>query len=135
MKFSSITTLATVGFAGISSAARDFLKSCSDLGMSNFDGVLRIDAKCVNGNDVTQSTRLDLDKCFGWSGATCGFTFPPASGFTKSVDIHKCQNSYTGDNDFGNNFGCFGPCDGRSDSYNVFSLNEYIGNDEGNLVC
>lgn len=141
MRFSAVTTLATLGFAGISSANRGFLQSCHDLGLSHFNGALRVDAKCVDGHDVMQSTHLDLDKCFGWSGANCGFTFPPArydqsshvrasllncrcpyqprgskgcrqkliglscSGIFKSVDIEKCQNPHTGDNDFGNSFG------------------------------
>ncbi|KAJ0107921.1 hypothetical protein J7T55_007133 [Diaporthe amygdali] len=57
------------------------------------------------------------------------------SGLSKS--IHSCENHYNNDTNFGNEFGCWGPCDTHGDSHNTFSLtkDKYIGNNNGVLVC
>lgn len=48
---------------------------------------------------------------------------PIISGFTKFVT--QCSNSNSGDANFGNNFGCWGPWTGYSDDYYQFALSEY----------
>ncbi|KAJ0119921.1 hypothetical protein J7T55_000771 [Diaporthe amygdali] len=87
----------------------------------------------VDQNNKSWS-QLDLNTCFGWSADSCRFTYPPSGHFTDSVS--SCDNNYTGgDEHFGNNFGCRGPCNGCGEVYNVFALNSYVGNKGGKLVC
>ncbi|POS70346.1 hypothetical protein DHEL01_v211258 [Diaporthe helianthi] len=119
-------------------AASGFLDSCSDFTITELNGrqgrSMMLQANCKVDSDNKNPTELDLNGCFGWESNACGFTYPPASGFTN--DVGTCYNDYTGGEEhFGANFGCFGRCSGGGTAYNVFALDAYIGNDNGHLVC
>lgn len=154
---STITTMATLALAGTTLAASGFRGSCSEFALTNLEGdkgrKMMLQARC-DGN----WSQLDLNTCFGWSADSCGFTFPPAGHFTDTVS--RCTNNFSGgDEHFGTNFGCSGPCSGHGDAFNVFDLSKfnlppalflltaarqlltfawidsYVGNSNGNLVC
>ncbi|KAK2616054.1 hypothetical protein N8I77_002766 [Diaporthe amygdali] len=134
----STTTIVTLALAGTSSATSGFLTSCSDFALTNLNGdtgrSMMLQANCKVDQNNKIWSHLDLNTCFGWSADSCGFTYPPSGHFTDSVS--SCDNNYTGgDEHFGNNFGCRGPCNGRGEVYNVFALNSYVGNKGGKLVC
>ncbi|KAH8759796.1 hypothetical protein F5883DRAFT_524745 [Diaporthe sp. PMI_573] len=141
MNTSIITTILVAALASIASAAGGFLGSCSEFAITNLNGdsgrSMMLQASCKVDNKHKNWSQLDLNSCFGWSLDSCGFTYPPSSGFTNSVGT--CQNHYTGGEEhFGSNFGCFGPCNGGGSVYNVFALGHtdmYIGNNNGYLVC
>ncbi|KAG8164539.1 hypothetical protein KVR01_006457 [Diaporthe batatas] len=129
----AILTMVSTAFA-----ARGFLDSCSDFSITNLNGgqgrSMMLKAKCKVDSLHNNLSQLDLNGCFGWTRDACGFTYPPSSGLTNSVGT--CTNHYSGGEEhFGANFGCFGPCSGGGTVFNVFALNQYIGNDNGNLVC
>lgn len=161
MKTSLITIIMAAILASTALAAGGFLASCSEFAITNLNGgqgrSMMLQANCkVNGNKKNWS-QLDLNRCFGWTRDACGFTYPPASGFTDAVGT--CSNHYTGGEEhFGANFGCFGPCRGGGTVFNVFALSksslpsclspllryhplmqshtdQYIGNANGHLVC
>lgn len=163
MKSPSIATVAILALAGTTFAARGFLKSCSDFALTNLNGdkgrSMMLQANCKVNDKKKNWSQLDLNTCFGWSSDSCGFTYPPAGHFTDTVST--CDNHYSGgDEHFGANFGCRGPCTGSGETYNVFALGKsnvpvillflapayqpltytpttdaYIGNSNGNLVC
>lgn len=78
MKVSAIASLCALDFAGICSAHHGFLTSCSEFELWNPGKSYQVWAKCLDGHGEKQINLLDLGLCFGWSGDTCGFTFPPA---------------------------------------------------------
>lgn len=161
MKASSIATVASIALGGTSFAARGFLKSCSDFALTNLNGdkgrSMMLQANCKVNEKKKNWSQLDLNTCFGWSSDSCGFTYPPAGHFTDTVST--CDNHYSGGEEhFGANFGCRGPCTGSGETYNVFALvsptflpfsfsslgyqpltytptDAYIGNSNGKLVC
>lgn len=162
MKTSSITTVAALALAGTTFAASGFLKSCSELALTNLNGdkgrSMMLQANCKVNDKKKNWSQLDLNTCFGWSADSCGFTYPPSGHFTDSVS--SCDNNYSGgDEHFGANFGCRGPCSGSGEVYNVFALGKfnallpffflakalqplicaltdaYVGNSGGKLVC
>lgn len=164
MKASSITTVAALALAlaGTTFAASGFLKSCSEFALTNLNGEkgrhMMLQANCKVDDKNKNWSQLDLNTCFGWSADSCGFTYPPSGHFTDSVT--KCDNNYSGGEEhFGANFGCRGPCSGSGETYNVFALSKsnilirlfflaaapwpltqtltdsYIGNSGGKLAC
>lgn len=128
MKTFSITTVAALTLAGTAFAASGFLGSCTDLALTNLNGnkgrSMMLQANCKVNDNKKNWSQLDLNTCFGWSDDSCGFTYPPAGHFTDTVS--SCDNHYTGgDEHFGANFGCRGPCSGSGETYNVFALSKY----------
>lgn len=123
----SIATLITLAMAGTTLAASGFLGSCSDLALTNLNGdkgrSMMLQAHCKDNKQEDSFSQLDLNTCFGWSADSCGFTYPPAGHFTDTVS--SCDNNYSGgDEHFGANFGCRGPCSGSGETYNVFALSK-----------
>ncbi|ROW11178.1 hypothetical protein VMCG_01155 [Cytospora schulzeri] len=134
MKVTIITALAVTGLAGLGSATNGMLKTCTSFSLTGLPspkgGSMMLSAWCSYKGNKTFS-QIDLNK---WTAGDCGFTYPPSSGFTSVVS--SCSNSHSGDSDFGNNFGCNGPCShGSGDVFNVFALNSFIGNNNGRLAC
>lgn len=126
MKASSIVAAISLALSGTTFAADGFLKSCSNLTLSNLNGVKGrsplLGASC-KVDDTENWSQLNLNACFGWSVDDCRFIFPPSGGFTDSVT--GCNNTfYGGDQHFGENFGCYGPCGGygSDEYYDVFIL-------------
>lgn len=132
MKASPIVVAISLALTGTTLAADGFLKSCSNLTLSNLNGVKGrsplLGASCkVDDTDNTEEwSQLNLNACFGWSVDDCRFIFPPSGGFTDSVT--GCNNTfYGGDQHFGENFGCYGPCGGygSDEYYDVFILGKF----------
>ncbi|KAH8768268.1 hypothetical protein F5883DRAFT_70219 [Diaporthe sp. PMI_573] len=139
MKASSIAVAISLALSGTTFAADGFLESCSNFTLSDLNGV-KGRSPLLGGsckvNDTVAWSQLNLNNCFGWSVDYCGFIFPPSGGFTDSVT--GCNNTfYGGDQHFGENFGCYGPCvgGGSDEYYDVFTLNSFVGNWDGKLVC
>lgn len=164
MKASSIAVTISLALSGTTLAADGFLDSCHSFTLANLNGVKgrspMLGAYCKVGEDNDHFSQLNLNDCFGWSVDDCGFVFPPSGGFTSTVT--GCNNTfYGGDQHFGENFGCYGPCDGLGDDeyYDIFVLSKFdveltlpfcalplnlltrtptdsfIGNSNGSLVC
>lgn len=131
MKTTSITVLTAIAvlvFAGPGNSAGGFLDACSEIALTNLDGTgyrqMYLQANCAFPNGTKQWSELDLNHCFGWSTAVCGFTFKPIGGYF-TMDVYSCDNHYTGGEEhFGSNFGCRGPCDDGGELYNVFALSK-----------
>ncbi|POS71008.1 hypothetical protein DHEL01_v210602 [Diaporthe helianthi] len=139
MQVSSIITAITLALSGTTLATDGFLDSCSNFTLTDLNGVRGrspiLTATCKL-NETTMWSELNLNNCLGWSAIDCSFIFPPSGGFTDSVT--GCNNTfYGGDEHFGENFGCYGPCtDSNPDEYyDVFTLNSIIGNTDGSLSC
>lgn len=97
MKTSLITIIAAI-LVSTTFAARGFLDSCSEFTITNLNGVqgrsMMLQANCkVNGKN--NWSQVDLNGCFGWTRDACGFTYPPASGFTEAVGT--CSNHHSGE--------------------------------------
>ncbi|KUI67881.1 hypothetical protein VM1G_02725 [Cytospora mali] len=146
MKVTTIAAVMATGLTGLASAANGMLKTCTTFSLTGMPtpkgGSMMLSAWCNPHSGSKVFSQVDLNKCFGWDAGKCGFTYPPASGFTDVVGT--CSNIHSGDSDFGNNFGCWGPCDNGNNKvdfnisstvFNVFALNSYIGNSNGHLVC
>lgn len=128
MKASPIVVAISLALSGTTFAAEGFLGSCGNFTLSSLNGVKGrsplLGASC-EVNDTLNWSQLNLNDCFGWSVEDCGFIFPPSSGFTNTVT--GCNNTfYGGDQHFGENFGCYGPCDGlgSAEYYGVFVLSK-----------
>lgn len=128
MKASIITTIIAAALFGLASAASGFLGSCSEFAITNLNGdsgrSMMLQASCKVDDKHKSWSQLDLNRCFGWSKDSCGFTYPPSADFTSTVS--KCSNNFSGgDEHFGANFGCYGPCSGGGNAYNVFALSKF----------
>lgn len=129
MKASSIAVAICLALSGTTFAADGFLESCHNFTLSSLNGVKGrsplLGASC-KVNETESWSQLNLNACFGWSFDDCGFTFPTSGGFTDTVT--GCNNTfYGGDQHFGENFGCYGPCDGLGDDeyYDTFVLSKF----------
>lgn len=131
MKAASIAVAISLALSGTTLAADGFLQSCSNLTLSNLNGVKGrsplLGASCkVDDTENENWSQLNLNACFGWSVDDCRFVLPPSGGFTDIVT--GCNNTfYGGDQHFGENFGCYGPCGGDSSDeyYDVFVLGKF----------
>lgn len=129
MKASSIAVAISLALSGTTLAADGFLQACSNLTLSSLNGVKGrsplLGASC-KVNDTESWSQLNLNACFGWSVDYCGFTFPQSGGFTDTVT--GCNNTfYGGDQHFGENFACYGPCVGlgSKEYYDTFVLSKF----------
>ncbi|KAG8158524.1 hypothetical protein KVR01_011646 [Diaporthe batatas] len=137
---SIIITIISLFHSGSAHATEGFLQTCSNFTLRDLNGVKGrspiLTATCKTIDQNTNWSELNLNNCLGWSAVDCRFIFPPSGGFTDSVT--GCNNTfYGGDEHFGENFGCYGPCvaSDPDEYYDVFILNSVIGNTDGSLSC
>lgn len=124
MKASNIIIILAFGPAGIKCIASGFLKSCSQIGLTNLEGdpgrSIMLQAYCkVEGAD-DYWTQLDLNNCFGWSADSCNFISPPSGHFTDSCT--SCDTPTGSGEDYDGTFACHCTCNAGDEVFKMFNL-------------